>query len=62
MQLHSELSGPFLGGGGEIAYIGRDEPLIATFGPAAIPEPQTWVLMLLGLAGVAVALRRYRSH
>ena len=29
--------------------------------PAAVPEPQTWALMLLGIAGLAGAARRRRA-
>ena len=29
--------------------------------PAAVPEPQTWALMLLGIAGLAAAARRRRA-
>jgi hypothetical protein len=45
-------------------YFGADRPLggrsglYATFAPATIPEPQTWALMLAGLAGLAGLSRR----
>ena len=29
--------------------------------PAAVPEPATWAMMLLGFAGIGVAMRRKRS-
>jgi hypothetical protein len=34
----------------------------ATPGGGAVPEPGTWAMMLLGFAGVGVALRRRRSR
>jgi hypothetical protein len=49
----------YLGGDGR-AFGGRSE-LYATFAPAPIPEPQTWALMLAGLAGLAGLSRRRRE-
>lgn len=33
----------------------------ATFSAAAVPEPATWALMLLGFVGIGTAMRRRRS-
>jgi hypothetical protein len=35
---------------------------INLFGATAVPEPGTWALMLLGFAGVGIALRRSRKR
>jgi len=40
---------------------GGSSGLYATFAPALIPEPETWALMLAGLAGLAVLSRRRRA-
>ena len=61
MQLHSELSGPFVGPAG-VAYFSSDEPRLTTFAPAPIPEPETWALMLAGLALLVGARRRARAN
>lgn len=51
---------------GYVAFLGDPFGLQATGGnlvltTAAVPEPSTWVLCALGLAGVAASLRRRRS-
>jgi hypothetical protein len=44
------------------AEISRGTQLQAVFGlPAAVPEPATWAMMLLGFAGIGGAMRRKRS-
>lgn len=39
-----------------------DISLAPTFAPAGVPEPSTWAMMLLGLAGMGAALRRAKSN
>jgi hypothetical protein len=29
---------------------------------SAVPEPATWALMLLGFAGIGLAMRRRKQH
>ena len=45
------------------ADLSRGTQLQAVFDilPAAVPEPATWAMMLLGFAGIGVAMRRKRS-
>lgn len=59
MQLHSQLREPFSGPSG--GYFSVDEPLISTFAPAPIPEPETWAMMLAGLGLIAAVARRRAS-
>ena len=45
----------------DVATIGtfQSSNVISTFGPSAVPEPSTWAMMLLGLAGLGfMAYRR----
>lgn len=58
MQLHAQYREPF--SGPCCSYFSVDDPRIATFAPAPIPEPGTWALMLAGLAGVVGAARHRR--
>jgi hypothetical protein len=38
------------------------ERLVFTFNGSAVPEPSTWAMMLLGFAGIGVAVRRSRKR
>jgi hypothetical protein len=46
---------------GDARGFGGRSQWYATFAPAPIPEPQTWALMLAGLAGLAGLSRRRRA-
>jgi hypothetical protein len=45
-----------------IGLFGGSSASYATFAPSAVPEPQTYALMLAGLGGVLMAGRRRRRH
>ena len=52
--LNFNLAGlPFTGGGKEVT--------ITRLAPAGVPEPSTWMMMLLGFGAMGVALRRRRQ-
>ncbi|MBX3483423.1 PEPxxWA-CTERM sorting domain-containing protein [Phenylobacterium sp.] len=53
----SYVRGSFVGGPQDIGLVGSSRPL----GVALVPEPGTWGLMILGFAGMGLALRRRRG-
>jgi len=52
-----------IGQGGEFFFAGSPNGATssATFSFAAVPEPATWAMMLLGFAGIGVAMRRRKQ-
>ena len=59
-------TGRFLGGTGAFSQVGTADvrnapPSRLTLNFSAVPEPGTWAMMLLGFAGIGVAMRRRRE-
>ena len=59
--LGTSLTVNFLGGlaPGATTYFSLEEP-VAVSGSFSVPEPTTWALMLIGVAGIGYAARRRR--
>ena len=59
-------TGQYLGASGSFRGLGTVDqrngpPARVSFNFAAVPEPGTWAMMLLGFAGIGVAMRRRRE-
>jgi hypothetical protein len=58
----SAKGGPILGGGGAFEDCGPCTFAILSGSIAAIPEPSTWTMLLIGLAGIGVACYRRSAN
>ena len=58
--VQSSENGAYPGLGAGSAFLGVSN-LDTIAGPGAVPEPATWALMLLGMAGTGFAMRRQRQ-